>query len=116
CVSIQYPLMPRSASCRPRGREIRLLLRRSLVGLVVRRSDLGELFAHDGDLLVMEPLLVEPVRACDFPKRIERCLNSFRPGHWDQLDVPMHIANGKDPGTAGLVIRIDGDAAVLLHS
>ena len=80
-----------------------------------RSGDLGQLLAEDGNLLVLETFLIQPVGAPDFPERIERCLNSFRPGHRDQLDVPVHIANGKDPGAARLVVRIDGDTSVLLE-
>ena len=53
----------------------------------------GDLLADQGDLVVFEPLLVEPVGAGDFLEGVDGGLNAFGPGDGDQLDVAVDVAN-----------------------
>ena len=64
----------------------------------------------------METFFVQPVGTTDFLERIECRLYPFGPRYRDQLDVPVHIAGGKDPGAARLKVRIDGDTSVVFQA
>src|SRR5262249_9011646 len=73
---------------------------------------LGNLLADERDLVVAQPPFVQPVGARDLLERVNGRLNAFGPGHGDELDVAVHVADGENAPTARLEVRVDADAAV----
>src|SRR5262249_50252076 len=81
-----------------------------------RFSSLSNLVAHQGDFVVAQSLLTEPVRARDLLERMNSGLNTFGPGDSNQLDIPVDVANSKDALPAGFKIGIDGDASIVIEA
>ncbi len=42
-------------------------------------------------------------------------MNALGPSHCDQLDVSMNISDREDATTTRFVVRVDGDAAVVVQ-
>ena len=80
-----------------------------------RPRGLRDLVANERNLVVAQPLLVEPVGTGDFLERMDRRLNAFRPRHRNQLDVAMYVADGEEASAARFEVRIDRDAAVFVE-
>src|SRR5215813_14367102 len=65
---------------------------------------LRDLLADEGDLVIAQPPLVQPVEAGDLFERVDGGLNPLSLGHGDELDVAVHVAEARIPrrnGTAG---------------
>jgi hypothetical protein len=72
-------------------------------------------FGDEFQFVVVESLLIQPVRAGDFPEGVNRCLDAFGPGDRDQFDVSVHVSDGEDASAAGFKVRVDGDDSVIVE-
>src|SRR5689334_20246286 len=92
----------------------RYLIRRSRCTYFARCGT-GNLLTDQSNLVVLQSFFIEPIWAGNFLEGVDGRLDSFGPSHGNELDVAMHVSHRKNSLPAGLEVRIDRDAAVVIQ-
>lgn len=77
-----------------------------VVASVSGQRRLGNLLADHGDLVILQSLLIQPVRAGNLLERVDGGLDALGPGDGDQLDVAVNIADREDAAPAAFEVSM----------